>query len=261
MLGALKSNLITSIKLQGLEVKKAELDFYIMRYYAVASLSTFLVGTAYVGLIKIKFPEHMHETVEEYFEERYLLRERRASAPDMRLLHEHHASEHSLPHEHHGETHELLWPWQISAFFISISSTLALGLLNLFLIGYLVVGAQGMILRGPPGSLPRCVTVLRGYWLPVRLLLGASLASLVASILSIMWMKLEDAPRAPASAVLCTLLFAGVLLGALLQMRRMMETFAIPSDKLVRGDTTVATVNARSGKTERIDLSGEHELL
>ena len=330
MLGAQKFSLLAGLKVEGLQLTKAELDFYIARYYAAAGLSSLLVGMAYVGLIKIKVPEHMEESIEEYYHAYWNHAE---SGEDSLLLHlngrtqphdvfhgeilevaEGHAHSHpyangeakahsrtqplaeeddgrelvqqgpSSPHtdahvDHHGESqqhegghehgdghehgggheHEA-WPWQVSAFFISVSSTMALSLLNLSLTSFLVVGAQGMILRGPPGSLQKCVSILSAYWLPVCALMVASFGGLLASIMSIQWMKLEDAPWNPASALFCTAIFMGVMLTTLSQIYRMMNAFSIPDKDLVGTGMVVHARTAR-GKSATLDLSGERELM
>ena len=87
-----------------------------------------------------------------------------------------------------------------------------------------------------------------------------SLACLLASIISMQWMKLEDAPLAPASAVGCTVLFGGVMLATFLQMQRMMDAFSIPDAHLVEGDLVINAINAK-GRSARLDLTGEHELM
>ena len=57
MLSARKIHLIAGLKVQGLDLRKAELDFYFLRYISVGGVSTIMVGLSYVGIIKIKIPE------------------------------------------------------------------------------------------------------------------------------------------------------------------------------------------------------------
>ena len=56
MLSARKLHLVAGLKVHGLDLRKAELDFYLLRYNSVIGISLILVGPAYVGLIKIKIP-------------------------------------------------------------------------------------------------------------------------------------------------------------------------------------------------------------
>ena len=262
MLGTRKLKLLATAKVHGLEIRMGELNYYIQRYYAMAGLSALFVGMAYVGLIKIKLPEHMEETVEEYFFEQFEKRHEHSTRILSHIEESHgvHGEVHGVhgaAHGVHGEVHgPAVWPWQVSAFFFSASSTMALALLNLTLTSFLLVGAQGMILRGPSGSVQKCTGILSEYWLVTCAIMGATFLSFLASVMSIQWMKLEDAPRSPASAIFCTLLFVGVMLMTFRNLRRMTEDFAIPEGEVVDGSLTIEAQNAK-GSTERIDLAGD----
>ena len=59
MLSARKLHLAAGLKVHGLDLRKAELDFYMLRYIAVASVSSIETGLAYVGIIKVKIPEYL----------------------------------------------------------------------------------------------------------------------------------------------------------------------------------------------------------
>ena len=113
MLSARKIHLAAGLKVSGLGLRKAELDFHILRYVAVSAISSIETGLAYVGIVKIKIPEGFR--IDYTFTK-----------------------------------------WQVIVFYVGASTTMALGLLNLFISGFLVVGAQGLTLRGPPNSLARC---------------------------------------------------------------------------------------------------------
>ena len=287
MLASRKFNLFAQFKLDGLTLQKQELEFYIMRYYAIAGAASLLVGIAYVGLIKIKFPEQWHHQVEHHAHEYCFL-------PYLELPHwvpraelcwrpscswmigedahgEGHGEGHDEGHgeggsgeghwEVHGEAHggghgeahghePFVWPWQISAFFISICCMMCFSLLNLTLTSFLVVGAQNMILRGPPGSLAKSVKILSDYYPHACLSLGAAFVCLFASIMSIQWMKLDDAPGSPASAILCSTIFISVMIATFVQLQRMVEAFAIRDEDLVHGDVTAMG----TGGTQQVDL-------
>ena len=47
--------------MHGLELRNKELDFYMIRFAMTAGLSSIMTCLSYVGLIKIKIPEPMHE--------------------------------------------------------------------------------------------------------------------------------------------------------------------------------------------------------
>ena len=66
MLSARKLHLIAGLKVYGLDLRKAELDFYMMRYAAVTGISSLITGMCLVSLIKIKVPEYMRPD-EEWF--------------------------------------------------------------------------------------------------------------------------------------------------------------------------------------------------
>ena len=56
MLSARKIHLAAGLKVSGLDLRKAELDFHVSRYMAISAISSIEVGLAYVGIIKIKIP-------------------------------------------------------------------------------------------------------------------------------------------------------------------------------------------------------------
>jgi hypothetical protein len=56
MLSARKIHLAAGLKVSGLSLRKAELDFYMMRYAAVSTISSIETALAYIGIIKIKIP-------------------------------------------------------------------------------------------------------------------------------------------------------------------------------------------------------------
>ena len=61
MLSARKVQLLAGLKVRGLELRNRELDFYMIRFTMTAGLSSIMTCLSYVGLIKIKIPEPMHE--------------------------------------------------------------------------------------------------------------------------------------------------------------------------------------------------------
>ena len=130
--------------------------------------------------------------------------------------------------------------WQVFAYYVCSSLTLAFALLNLLISGFLVVGAQGLTLRGPPNSVARCVTILSDFWPFVRFNLILSIFCLLGASATICWMKLSVLPGYPYTAIGCTAIFVVGLLGASHKIRTMWRELRIPSDGLVRGDLSVA---------------------
>ena len=211
MLSARKLHLVAGLKVQGLDLRKAELDFYMLRYNSVIGISSILVGLSYVGLIKIKIPEALQpETA-----------------------------------EHNPFT------WQVFSFYTTTTLTMCFALFNLVLTSFLVVNAQGLMLRGPPDSVQRCVDILAAHWFTVRFALMGSLAMLLASVVSICWMKLADSEWRPGPAVICSVVVGTVLTAAVWRMARMMSELAIPADAIVHGDLTVEQ------QAQRVDILSE----
>ena len=132
--------------------------------------------------------------------------------------------------------------WQVFLFYTGAAATMAFAMLNLVISGFLVVGAQGLTLRGPPNSVARCVEILAQFWPLVKWSLLASVLCLLTTATSICWMKLENVDFYPATAIWCTAIVAGVLLMAFYKMTTMYRELAIPSDDLVRGDLNIGTV-------------------
>ena len=58
MLSARKLHLVAGFKVYGLDLRKAELDFYMMRYAAVTGISLLITGMGLVSLIKIEVPQY-----------------------------------------------------------------------------------------------------------------------------------------------------------------------------------------------------------
>ena len=99
MLSARKIHLAAGLKVSGLDLRKAELDFHVSRYIAISGVSSIQTGLAYVGIIKIRVPEKFHAE----------------------------------------------WAntdWQVFAFYVSVSLTLAFALLNL-----IVPGTDGLVVE------------------------------------------------------------------------------------------------------------------
>lgn len=162
MLGARKLHLVAGLKLQGTELRKAELDFYLARYIMLAGLSAIFTGAhgsrhcvrpssqshwfrrraglSYVGMIKIHIPRY-------------------AQPPDYDWNHPF-----SVP---------------LFLFYTCDSIALACSLFNLVLTSFLVVNAQGYMLQGPPDAVHRCVEVLARNWLQARIAVTIALFGLV----------------------------------------------------------------------------------
>merc|ERR1712226_881492 len=81
--------------------------------------------------------------------------------------------------------------WQVSMFYICAVMTMAFSLYNLVVTSFALVYAQGLALRGPPGSVAKVVRIFRAEWPSIRLVLVGSLLMLVASGIAIVWMKLD----------------------------------------------------------------------
>lgn len=217
MLSARKLHLVAGLKVHGLSLRQAELDFYVLRYIAVTGISTIMTGFAYVGLIKIKIPEEMR------------------------------------PVGYH-------FAWQVFAFYVCASLTLAFSLFNVVLTGFLVVNAQGLTLRGPPNSVSRCVEILGRHWILVRTVLACSLLCLVLSVASIVWMKLDDQTYSPWPAIGCSSILLCALGAAVHRMTRIMHELAIPSEAMVTGALTVGQQNAMEGGGAGGAFSGDTRL-
>jgi hypothetical protein len=59
MLGARKLELLAGLKVRGLDLRQAEMSFYMARFTMTAGLSAIMTSLAYVGVIKIKIPHEM----------------------------------------------------------------------------------------------------------------------------------------------------------------------------------------------------------
>jgi len=249
MLSARKLHLLAGLKVDQTDLRTRELDFYMTRYIAIASVSSIMTCLAYVGLIKIKVPEYKQV----------------------------------------GSVDFSGGSWEVSAFYIFAGLTIATSMFNLFLTSFMVVNAQGLSLRGPPGSVARCVEICKENWLLVRVTLVASLMSVFMAAVSIVWMKHdwlkctqhegsgeegegeeggeggegEEAEKAclqwvlsphVISALFATSIFFGLFFLMVRQMRQIAKYLEIPSQDLVAGDLTIATA-----QHNRLDIVAEGE--
>lgn len=166
--------------------------------------------------------------------------------------------------------------WHVRWFYIADTLTLAFAILNIVISGFLVVGAQGLTLRGPPNSIARCVDILAGFWPTVCCCLVLSVLSLMATAAAASWMKLEAALiDRPGNAtthhngtatlegyleyyittIACTVAVTCIFMLAVLKMRRMHRDLAIGSHEIVRGDLSAAVPSDTPGAP--IDLIAE----
>uniref|UniRef100_A0A7S4BGT7 Uncharacterized protein n=1 Tax=Chrysotila carterae TaxID=13221 RepID=A0A7S4BGT7_CHRCT len=205
MLGAQKNQLIAHLQVRGLDLRKAELDFYMSRFTMSGGLASIMTCLSYVGIIKIRIP------------------------------------------------HEMLPPnfaWQVALFYISTCITMSLSMYNLVVTSFCVVYAQGLALRGPPGSVAKSVRIFQNEWRSIRLVLILSMVMLVVSGCTISWMKLDrELYHYPLPAVIITIVIVTVLFFMVRRILLLQRLFAIPSDVIVRGDLTI-----EGGTNERIDL-------
>jgi len=122
---------------------------------------------------------------------------------------------------------------------VGVGSALALALLNVVVTGFLVVGAQGLTLRGPPNSVAKAVGILGDFWEMIRNALIASLLCMLTTAISICWMKLEFGGAYPAAALACTAIVCGILAAGWYTIMKMYNDMAIDMSQLVRGDLNV----------------------
>lgn len=216
MLSARKLHLVAGLKVGGVELRNAELNFYMMRYVSVAGFSSLLTGLSYVGIIKIKIPEHLRP-------------------PDNTS-------------------------WQVFMFYVSLATTMALALFNLAVTSFLVVNAQGLMLRGPPNSVARCVAILSGNWFLVRSVLALSLLALFTSTVAIAWMKLDDVEGYPYNGIASSAVVVVAVAAAIGKMFELARQLRISDGTLVHGDLSV--YDPAGQQEERIDiLSEEREVI
>jgi len=199
---------LASLKVRGLDLRKAEMEFYMSRFSMTAGLSSIMTCLSYVGIIKIKIPEDM------------------------------------MPPKA---------TWQVSMFYVCGTLTMALSMYNLVVTSFCVVYAQGLALRGPPGSVARCVRIFQTEWPSIRTVLVSSIMCLILSAMSISWMKLDKRRfYYPIPAIAVSALVVVVVVFLLRRILILQELFRIDAQSLVAGDLTV-----HDAHTERLDLIAE----
>eukprot|EP00966_Prymnesium_polylepis_P301600 6968283-Prymnesium_polylepis.1 len=190
MLSARKLHLLAGLKVDQTDLRTRELNFYMARFIAIASVSSIMTCLAYVGLIKIKIPVRASNPMAcAYFsltrrghagagaqasrergEPRRLVggarppprapRIGRAAPPPLTLALA------ALPGGvmTHPRAARAPPAKQVTMFYVSAGLTIAFSMFNLFLTSFMVVNAQGLSLRGPPGSVARCVEICKENW-------------------------------------------------------------------------------------------------
>ena len=78
---------------------------------------------------------------------------------------------------------------QVFFFYTCASVAMAGSLYNVVIPSFLIVNAQGLMLRGPPDAVHHCVHVLASNWLVCRVWLVLSISSSVIAALSLLWIK------------------------------------------------------------------------
>lgn len=243
MLSVRKVQLVTGLKLAGLEVRKAELDFHVLRYVMTAgvsvlwtgawlvrrhhtclarlqSASPLMAGLSFMGLLKIEMGAYIR--------------------PDHNKI-----------------------AVQVILFYTFGSITMACSMHNLLVSTFLVVHAQGMMLQGPPNAVHKCVNILARYWLGVRRCIQGSVISLIVAVLSVLWLKVDEWMQRDAEhphvgawqsrnwspvivAIVCSASLLAIILSALHKMRSMALNLSIPSDVVVAGDLTLMLAQRES---------------
>ena len=147
MLGARKLHLLAGLKVGGVTLRSQELDFYLQRYIQISGLSAVVCFLTFNGMIKVVIPV-------------------RVCRPTP--VHENGALHHPAPHAQEGQQPDSeQFPggsWEVMTYYISAALTMVLSLFNLFLTSFLVVNAQSLALRGPPGAVADCVKACRDNW-------------------------------------------------------------------------------------------------
>lgn len=91
--------------------------------------------------------------------------------------------------------------WQTFMFYTCSCIAMAISLYNLALSAFLVVNAQGLMLRGPPNSVVKCIEILSAQWRLVRVLVTLAVILTLMSANAIMWMKLDPTTSKPGAAI------------------------------------------------------------
>jgi len=197
MLSARKIELLARLKVQGIDLRVLELNFYMGRYQMVSGLSGFCYALAYVGIIKIKIPEDQ------------------------------------LPFLGYSS-------WQVNTFYICSTLSMCFSLFNLTVTSFCLVLAQGLSLRGPPGSQARAVAIFVKQWDAIRFVLAVSLMTIVIAALSIAWMKLEDEAHAmKITPIFITFIVVGTFVKMAAKLAQMAEQMEVTAQDLVGGDVNV----------------------
>lgn len=215
MLSARKLELLARLKVQGLDLRQLELNFYMSRYIMVAALSSIMTGLSYVGIIKIKIPEDMQP-----------------------------------PHP----------AWQVTAFYVFACLAMGLSLFNLTVTSFCLVLAQGLSLRGPPGSVARSVAIFRDQWVSIRTILQLSIISIVVAGVSVVWMKLDRSEFFyPTPPIIITSIVGTVLIAMFHKIYSLSVQLQIPDGELVAGDMNVNVPGVSRSEQARLDLVMEED--
>lgn len=128
---------------------------------------------------------------------------------------------------------------------------------NLVVTSFCVVYAQGLSLRGPPGSVAKSCRIFRSEWRSVRIVLIAAMLCLVTAGVAISWMKLDherfgfiDVPISSIIVTACVFMILSLMIKRLITLNSMLR---IPMHYMVEGDLTI------DQNAERVDLVAEEQ--
>lgn len=128
---------------------------------------------------------------------------------------------------------------------------------NLVVTSFCVVYAQGLALRGPPGSVAKCVRIFRAEWRSLRIVLMSSMFSLVTAGVAISWMKLAHERflfgNIPVASIFITFLVVTIILLMVKRLLALNTLLRIPMHYMVEGDLTI------DQNAERVDLVAEEQ--
>ena len=130
--------------------------------------------------------------------------------------------------------------WQVNTFYICSTLSMCFSLFNLTVTSFCLVLAQGLSLRGPPGSQARAVAIFVKQWDAIRFVLAVSLMTIVIAALSIAWMKLEDEAHAmKITPIFITFIVVGTFVKMAAKLAQMAEQMEVTAQDLVGGDVNV----------------------
>jgi hypothetical protein len=234
MLHADKGAFLSSVQRDAVQLHKQELEYFMLRYVALATVSSILVGFCWMGLIKSG----------------ELFRAACSSVADELT----HVGCDGNTTAHHRD------PNLVAAFYVADSLALVVSLYNFSLCAFITIYGYGYALRGPAGSLARSVAVFLKHRTETLVTFVASIVLLMIAAAILTWLKVTWWGLIAAAVFALALLLGAAKVNALYRTLRIGKEVVGGEMKLVHANSDGGIALEETSARHVQHLTNNHRL-